>query len=46
MQINYDKEADVLYINFEKKSKADNSEMTDNGLIVRYSGKKVIGITI
>ncbi len=42
----YDKGADVLYINFQKPSRATDSELTENDVIVRYSGKKVVGVTI
>jgi len=42
----YDKEADVLYINFKKPSHADNSEFTDDDIIIRYEKGQVIGITI
>jgi len=42
----YDKEADVLYINFEKPSHADDSELTDDDVIIRYEKEEVIGITI
>ncbi len=42
----YDKEADVLYINFKKPSRADDSELTDDDIIIRYEKGKVIGITI
>jgi len=42
----YDKEADVLYINFKKPSHADESELTDNDIIVRYEKEEIIGITV
>ena len=42
----YDAEADVLYINFKKPSEADDSELTDDDVIVRYQGDQVIGYTI
>ena len=43
--IDYDQEADVLYISFRKPQHADDSEMDDN-VITHYSGEKVVGITI
>lgn len=43
---NYDKEADVLYMNFKKPAVADDSELTDDNIIIRYEGKEIIGITI
>jgi uncharacterized protein YuzE len=42
----YDEEADVLYLNFKKPSHADDSELTDDDIIVRYEKGKVIGITV
>lgn len=42
----YDAEADVLYVNFKKPSHADNSELTDDDVIIRYEQGEVIGLTI
>jgi len=42
----YDKEADVLYINFKKPSHADDSELTDDDIIIRYEKGKIVGVTI
>ncbi len=42
----YDKEADVLYINFRKPAHADETELTDDDILVRYEKKSVIGYTI
>lgn len=42
----YDKEADVLYLNFKKPSYADDSTLTDEDIIIRYEKGKIIGITI
>ena len=42
----YDKEADVLYINFKKPSHADDSEIMDDDVIIRYEKGNIIGITI
>jgi uncharacterized protein YuzE len=42
----YDKEADVLYINFKKPSHADDSEITDDDIIIRYEKGEIIGITV
>lgn len=46
MWIDYDKEADVLYISFGKPQKADNSEEGDDGIIRRKKKDKLIGLTI
>lgn len=44
--LSYDPEADVLYINFRKPSQADDSELTDDDVIVRYDGEEVISYTV
>lgn len=46
MWIDYDKEADVLYINFKKPQKATDSEMTKKGILLRYRDNELVGITI
>lgn len=42
----YDKESDVLYLNFKKPSHADDSELTEDDIIIRYEKGEVVGITI
>ena len=42
----YDNEADVLYLHFKNPNHADNSEMTDDEIIIRYENKEIVGITI
>jgi uncharacterized protein YuzE len=42
----YDEEADVLYLNFKKPSRADDSELTDDDIIIRYENGEIIGITV
>jgi uncharacterized protein YuzE len=44
--VSYDAEADVLYVNFEKPSHATDSELTDDDVILRYEGERIIGITV
>jgi len=44
--LDYDKEADVLYLSFEKPQDATDSRMLENGILLRYRGKKLVGITI
>jgi uncharacterized protein YuzE len=46
MWIDYDKEADVLYISFNRPQKALDSEMSPDGILRRYRGGKLVGITI
>jgi len=42
----YDADADVLYINFKKPSRATDSELTDDNVIVRFEGEEVVGLTV
>lgn len=42
----YDEEADVLYLNFKKPSHADDSEITDDDVIIRYEKGEIIGVTV
>jgi uncharacterized protein YuzE len=43
--IDYDEDADVLYISFQKPQHADESEMEDN-IVYHYQGKDLVGITV
>ncbi len=42
----YDAGADVLYINFKRPSRATDSELTDDDVIIRYEDGEVVGLTI
>ena len=44
--MDYDKEADVLYFSLERPQKATDSEMTDEGVLLRYRGDRLVGVTI
>ncbi|HFE53047.1 MAG TPA: DUF2283 domain-containing protein [Bacteroidetes bacterium] len=44
--ITYDDQADVLYVNFERPGRADDSELTEDHVIVRYREGEVVGITV
>ena len=44
--VDYDQEADVLYISFERPQKATDTEMTDDGLLLRYRGEDLVGVTV
>lgn len=44
--VDYDDEADVLYLSFRKPQKATDSELRDDGIIVRKRGDEIIGLTI
>lgn len=43
--VDYDEDADVLYISFQKPQHADDSEMEDN-IVYHYSGKELVGVTV
>ncbi|HIH69350.1 DUF2283 domain-containing protein [Methermicoccus shengliensis] len=44
--VDYDKEADVLYISFERPQKATDTEVTEEGILLRYREDKLVGITV
>ena len=43
--VDYDEEADVLYLHFKKPNHADSSEMTEDVIIIRYEKGEVIGVS-
>lgn len=44
--VDYDREADVLYVSFQRPQKATDSEMTDEGILLRYRDDQLVGITV
>ena len=44
--VDYDKEADVLYISLRRPQKATNTKMTDDGMLFRYQGDQLVGVTV
>lgn len=46
MWVDYDEEADVLYLSFRRPQRATDSELRDDGIIIRKRGKTVVGLTI
>jgi len=44
--VDYDAEADVLYVSLKRPQKATDSVMTDNGVLLRYRGDQLVGVTI
>ena len=44
--VDYDREADVLYISFQRPQKATDTEMTDDGILLRYRDSQLVGITV
>ena len=45
-KLSYDKEGDVLYISFGEPRPADDSDVTDEGIIVRLREGRIVGLTI
>ncbi len=46
LDVDYDEEADVLYISFGPLLAASDSKVLENDLVVRYKGDRIIGITV
>ncbi|MBV7335099.1 DUF2283 domain-containing protein [Chloroflexi bacterium TSY] len=46
MWLDYDNDADVLYVHFEEKPSSTHSEMTNEGVILDYRDDKLVGLTI
>ncbi|MBM4453280.1 MAG: DUF2283 domain-containing protein [Chloroflexi bacterium] len=46
VRFNYDSEGDVLYISFGEPEAADDSDVTEEGIIVRLRQDKIVGLTI
>jgi uncharacterized protein YuzE len=46
MWLDYDEEADVLYLHFADEVHSTHSEMAEDGIIFDYKGKDLVGVTI
>ncbi|HBH00358.1 MAG: hypothetical protein A2W08_01735 [Candidatus Rokubacteria bacterium RBG_16_73_20] len=46
MWFDFDEEADVLYVSFERPQGATDSELTEEGVLMRYRGDQLVGVTI
>jgi len=46
MWLDYDEEADVLYIHFADEADSTHSEMREDGVILDYKGNNLVGVTI
>ena len=46
MWLDYDSEADVLYLHFEEKPSSTHSEMRDDGIVLDYRDDRLIGLTV
>ena len=46
MWVDYDKEADVLYVSFRKPQRSKKTVEVNEDILVRKDGKQIVGITI
>ncbi len=46
MWIDYDKEADVLYMSFRKPQRATETVELNNDMLLRKDGERIVGLTI
>lgn len=44
--VDYDLEADVLYISFRRPQRATNTRILDDGVLLRYAASELVGITV
>ena len=44
--MDYDREADVLYISFRKPQRATKTIEAEEDILIRKDGKKIVGLTI
>ncbi len=45
-RLTYDRDTDTLYINFDPPQPADDSDITDEGVIIRLRDHRIVGLTI
>jgi uncharacterized protein YuzE len=46
MWLDYDKEADVLYMSFRRPQRATETTELDEDILIRKDGKEIVGLTI
>ena len=46
VKLDYDAEGDVLYIYFGRPYPADDSSVTDEGVVIRTRENRIVGLTI
>jgi uncharacterized protein YuzE len=47
LSLDYDREADVLYISLKRPQKATATvELEDGGILMRYRGRSLVGVTV
>lgn len=45
-KVSYDSQGDVLYISFGDPQPADDSDITDEGVVVRLRNGRIVGLTV
>jgi len=45
-KLSYDAQGDVLYISFGEPQPADDSDITDEGVVIRLRKGKIVGLSI
>ena len=45
-KLSYDSAGDVLYISFGEPQPADDSDITDEGVVVRLRKGRIVGLTV
>lgn len=46
MWLDFDEEADVLYVSFERPQGATDTELTEDDVLMRYRGDQLVGMTV
>ncbi len=46
MWFDFDEEADVVYVSFERPQGATDTELTEDGVLMRYRGDQLVGMTV
>lgn len=46
LSFDYDKEADVLYISFQKPQQATDTDIVNDDILIRKRNNEIVGITI
>lgn len=44
--VDYDRDADVLYLSFRKPQRATKTIETDDDILIRKDGNRIVGLTI
>lgn len=44
--VDYDTDADVLYVSFERPQQATDTRPSGDHLLLRYRGRRLVGVTV